>query len=154
MLSWVPWRICSQVSLNKKKSSGIRKEVFCDEGLGKRKEMAFKLQMRKCIHKMLKYVALNTCGTFMNILANFWKQFYIFNLNTEFLGKASGYIHFECSFYQSTNEWVWVIHFRFNKKCFKVLFWMQKVFIFFLVSFVVKCYIRRLNSTFFSFFVN
>ena len=33
-------------------------EVFCDEGLRKRKEMAFfKFQMRKYIHKMLKYVA-------------------------------------------------------------------------------------------------
>ena len=45
--------------------------LFCDEGLGKHKEMAFKLQMRKCIHKMLKYVAQGTCCANINILTKF-----------------------------------------------------------------------------------
>ena len=45
--------------------------LFCDEGLGKHKEIAFKLQMRKCIHKMLKYVAQGTCCANINILTKF-----------------------------------------------------------------------------------
>ena len=45
--------------------------LFCDEGLGKHKEIAFKLQMRKCIHKMLKYVAQGTYCATINILTKF-----------------------------------------------------------------------------------
>ena len=45
--------------------------LFCDEGLGKHKEIAFKLQMRKCIHKMLEYVAQGTCCATINILTKF-----------------------------------------------------------------------------------